>query len=56
VQKNKTPSQKLKLTRPADQSLFFFFWWVWGLNSGLYACKAGAVLVYFALLILEMGV
>jgi hypothetical protein len=21
---------------------FFFFWWDWGLNSGLHVCKAGA--------------
>jgi hypothetical protein len=26
-------------------SHFFFFWWNWGLNSGLHSCKAGALLL-----------
>jgi hypothetical protein len=26
-------------------SLFFFFWWHWGLNLGLHTCKAGTLLL-----------
>jgi hypothetical protein len=41
--------------------LFIYFWWDWGLNSGLCTYKAGGLLlephlqVHFALVILEMG-
>jgi hypothetical protein len=24
---------------------FWVFWWDWGLNSGLYSCKAGTLLL-----------
>jgi hypothetical protein len=31
--------QNFELNKP----VFFFFWWEWGLNSGIHACKAGAL-------------
>jgi hypothetical protein len=40
---------------------FFFFWWDWGLNSGLHACNVGILPIepylqsIFALVIWEKG-
>jgi hypothetical protein len=34
-------TQELSSCKSRFPNFFFFFWWDWGLNSGLCSCKAG---------------